>query len=226
MPIEKADILFEDNNYLILNKREFRPVQEDKSKDLSLLRELMDDPKWRMDARGGITHRLDRPVLGVIVFARTAAALAAFNLLLVKGPIHKLYWAVVEKAPPAEEGTLKDFLVKDGQKNTARVVQTPGKSAKEAHLTYRLAGKTDKYWLLEIDLITGRHHQIRAQLAHMGCPVKGDLKYGARRSNPGGGIHLFSRKIEFRHPFTGETISVSANPPRDPLWDCFLEIKE
>ena len=196
-------------------------MQEDRSGEISLLRELQEDPRWKMDPRGGITQRLDRPVLGVIVFARTGAALAAFNRLLVKGPIHKIYWAAVEKAPPAEAGTLKDFLVKDGRKNTSRVVKTAGGAAKEAHLNYRLLGKTDKYWMLEIELITGRHHQIRAQLAHCGCPVKGDLKYGAKRSNPGGGIYLFSRKLEFPHPFTGAPISVKAEPPADPLWDCF-----
>ena len=220
MPVPE-DILYEDTHFLILNKREFRPVQEDRSGDPSLLKELLEDPRWKMDSRGGITHRLDRPVLGVIVFARTGEALAAFNRLLVKGPITKIYWAAVEKEPPAPEGILKDWLVKDGKRNLARVVKGPGKGAKEAHLEYRVLGKTERYWLLEIHLITGRHHQIRVQLAHMGCPVKGDVKYGARRSNPGGGIHLFSRRISFPHPFTGKPVTVTAEPPEDPLWNCF-----
>ncbi|MDR1893883.1 MAG: RluA family pseudouridine synthase [Spirochaetales bacterium] len=222
----ESNVLFEDQDYLILCKQEYRPVQGDKSGDLSYLDELKG--QGRIDPGGGLVHRLDRPVLGVLIFAKNRQSLAAFNKLLRERKVEKIYWAVTEKPPPEPEGEVIDQLGRDGRRNRSYRAapcereegQSSGKT-KTAVLRYRLLGKTLRYWRLEIRPLTGRSHQIRVQLAGMGCPIKGDLKYGAARSKPGGGIYLFSRSAAFVHPRTGETIRVQAPLPQDPLWAAF-----
>lgn len=238
--IDKArDILWEDGDFLVLYKREYRPVQDDRSGDLSLQAELRSLPAAVIPPEGGACHRLDRPVLGLLVFAKTRRGLSAFGEMLRERKVRKVYWAVTEKEPPAAEGVLQHRLKKDRRANRSRVVGQGGMPApdatgvpdvpnvpetsggKDAELSYRVLGRTARYWMVEIELATGRHHQIRVLLGHLGCPVKGDIKYGARRTNPGGGISLFAREISFTHPFTKEKLTFTADPPADPLWDCF-----
>ena len=234
MAIKPEDILFIDEHFLILYKREYRPVQDDKSGELSLLAELKTtsiDGQFLLPETGGLCHRIDRPVLGLVVFARTPKALAAFNEMLKSRKVQKTYWAVVEAEPPRPAATLTDLITKNEKTNRSRVssrpAANPAPAEKQAELSYKTLGKTDRYWMLEVSLSTGRHHQIRAQLSHMGCPIKGDIKYGARRTNPGGGISLFSRSISFAHPFGRQLIEIKALPlesPKgrpDPLWACF-----
>jgi 23S rRNA pseudouridine1911/1915/1917 synthase len=157
-----------------------------------------------------------------VVFARTSKALTRMNQLFKDHLVKKTYWAVVRNRPPAEEGDLVHYLLKDEKQNKSMAFSRPRGKAKEARLTYRLVGATNNFYLLEIDLHTGRHHQIRCQLAKIGCPVKGDLKYGFARSNPDGGIHLHARKIRFTHPVTKAEIVIVADPPKDQLWKEFL----
>lgn len=230
MAVTEQDILWQDKDYLVIYKKEYRPVQDDKTGALSYLTELRNPsvcfPQPLIGPEGDLCHRLDRPVLGVLAFAKTAGGLAAFNRLLREQAVQRRYWAIVESEPPRPEGELKDLLVKTEKTNRSRALKpgrqkTAGTGAKESVLFYRVTGQTKRYWMLEVCLNTGRHHQIRVQLANMGCPVKGDVKYGARRTNPGGGIYLFAREIAFEHPFGGGTVQVSARPPEDILWNCF-----
>ncbi len=223
MDIKTEDVLFEDADFLILNKTEYRPVQPDKSGDLSLLEELGRDSKWKIAGNLGPAQRLDRPVRGVILFARTGRGLAAFNRLLQEKRVNKQYLAFLEKRPERNEGILKNHLVRQNAKNRSIVVDGPGKRSREAILSYRIPGQTERYTMAEIILLTGRHHQIRVQFSHIGCPVKGDVKYGAKRSNREGGISLFSRKLEFEHPFTGGYLSIAAPLPSEVLWNCFTD---
>lgn len=187
--------------------------------------ELKTDPRWKSEDLV-VTHRLDQPVTGVILFARTAEALERFNRLLRERRVEKIYWALVT-ADPGEAGELRHFLLKNGRTNRTRVCGEDTAGAREARLTYRPIVKTQRYWGVEVSLITGRHHQIRAQLAAEGWPIKGDIKYGARRSNPGGGIGLHARSLSFVHPFTGKPTKIIAPPPTkpdgspDPLWELF-----
>ncbi|MCX6268496.1 MAG: RNA pseudouridine synthase, partial [Bacteroidetes bacterium] len=169
----------------------------------------------------GVVHRLDRPVSGALIFARTSKALSRLNIMLRDGHIHKTYWAVVKNRPLQPEGHLVQYLTRNSEKNKSYVHDLPVAGSQKAELVYKLTCKSDEYYLLEVTLLTGRHHQIRAQLAAMGCPVKGDLKYGYPRSNPGGFIHLHSREIEFLHPVKKEMIKIIAPPPADKLWDFF-----
>ena len=206
-------ILFEDNHLLIFNKRTGEIVQGDKTGDEPLSETLKAFIAQRDGKPGqvfmGVPHRLDRPVSGICVFAKTSKALERLNEMLRKGEIHKTYWALTGSRPPKDSDTLVDFLVRNEQQNKSYV----SKNGKEARLQYSLIQTTDRYFLLEVLLFTGRHHQIRCQLAHMGCPIKGDLKYGAKRSNPDGGISLMARRIQFIHPVKKTEVDVTAPVP-------------
>jgi 23S rRNA pseudouridine1911/1915/1917 synthase len=206
-------ILLEDNHLLIFNKRTGEIVQGDKTGDEPLSETLKAFIAQRDGKPGqvfmGVPHRLDRPVSGVCVFAKTSKALERLNEMLRKGELHKTYWALVANKPPKESDTLTDFLVRNESQNKSYVA----KNGKESRLKYTLIQTTERYFLLEVELYTGRHHQIRCQLAHMGCPIKGDLKYGARRSNPDGGISLMARHIQFIHPVKKTEVDVTAPIP-------------
>jgi len=219
-------VLYEDNHLIIINKSGSEIVQSDKTGDVSLEDSLKLWIKEKYHKPGnvflGVAHRLDRPVSGVVVFARTSKALTRLNEMFRNGEVHKTYLAIVKNAPREPEGTLEQYLVRNEQQNKSYVYDQERPGAKKAILHYRLVGRSDRYCLLEVDLKTGRHHQIRCQLAAMGCPIKGDLKYGFPRSNPGGGISLHARKISFIHPVSKELIEVTAPFPEDePLWQCF-----
>ena len=166
----------------------------------------------------GVVHRLDRPVSGLVVFARTSKALTRLNKMFAEGEVHKTYWAIVKNTPKQLEGTLENWLVRNEKQNKSYAYDRERPNAKKAILKYRTIGHSDNYTLLEVQLMTGRHHQIRCQLAAMGCPIKGDLKYGAPRSNPDGSISLLSRRVEFVHPVSKETITAVAPLPNDALW--------
>jgi len=209
-------ILLEDNHLLIFNKRTGEIVQGDKTGDEPLSETLKAFIAQRDDKPGqvfmGVPHRLDRPVSGICIFAKTSKALERLNEMLRKGEIHKTYWALTANQPPKESDTLTDNLVRNEAQNKSYVA----KNGKEARLKYTVIQKTERYFLLEIELYTGRHHQIRCQLAHMGCPIKGDLKYGAKRSNPDGGISLMARKIKLVHPV--KKIEVELIAPIPETW--------
>jgi len=219
------DILFEDNHLIILNKQPSDIVQGDQTGDEPLSDLLKEYIRVKYNKPGevflGVVHRLDRPVSGAVIFARTSKALSRLNIMLRDGLIHKTYWAVVKNRPPQPEDHLIQFLTRNSEKNKSFVHDHPVKDSQKAELIYRILGQSDGYYLLEINLLTGRHHQIRAQLAAMGCAIKGDLKYGYHRSNPGGFIHLHAREIEFVHPVRKEPMRVIAKPPSDILWDYF-----
>lgn len=206
-------ILYEDNHILIFCKRTGEIVQGDKTGDEPLSDTLKAFVAQRDGKPGqvfmGVPHRLDRPVSGVVLFAKTSKALERLNNMLREGEIHKTYWALTAEKPPKDSDTLTDFLVRNEQQNKSYV----SKNGKEARLKYTLIQKTDRYFLLEVELYTGRHHQIRCQLANMGCPIKGDLKYGAKRSNPDGGISLLARRIQFIHPVKKTEVDVTAPVP-------------
>lgn len=220
------EILFEDNHLLIINKKPSQIIQGDKTGDKPLSEQLKDFIKERDHKPGnvflGVVHRIDRPVSGIVIFAKTGKALTRLNNMLKKGEIHKTYWAVVKNKPYPEKGCLINFLRRDEQKNKSFAHDHPVANTQKAELTYELIGQSDQYFLLQVQLITGRHHQIRAQLAKIGCPVKGDLKYGFDRSNPDGSIHLHARSVEFMHPVKHEMIKVIADPPSEMLWNFFL----
>ncbi len=220
------EILFEDNHLLIINKKPSQIIQGDKTGDKPVSEQLKDFIKERDHKPGnvflGVVHRIDRPVSGIVIFAKTGKALTRLNNMLKKGEIHKTYWVVVKNKPYPEKGRLINFLRRDEQKNKAFAYDHPVANTQKAELTYELIGQSDQYFLLQVQLITGRHHQIRAQLAKIGCPVKGDLKYGFDRSNPDGSIHLHARSVEFMHPVKHEMIKVIADPPSETLWNFFL----
>ena len=173
----------------------------------------------------GVVHRLDRPVSGLVVFARTGKALARLNEMFRTKEVHKTYWAIVGNCPPAEEGELVHWLVRNEKQNKSYAYDKEKPGAKKAILDYKLIGRSERYFLLEIDLKTGRHHQIRCQLAKMGCPIKGDLKYGAPRSNPDGSICLHARRVRFVHPVSKQEIDVEAPVPEGNLWHSFQNDK-
>jgi 23S rRNA pseudouridine1911/1915/1917 synthase len=218
-------VLYEDNHIIIINKRSSDLVQGDGSGD-----EPLDDvvrayikEKYKKpgDVFLGVVHRLDRPVSGCVVYARTSKALSRLSELFRTRDVRKCYWALVSDRPPAEEGTLHNYLKKNEKQNKSYVYDTEVKGSKEADLSYRVLGRSEKYYLIEVDLHTGRHHQIRAQLAAAGCPIKGDLKYGSKRSNEGGGISLHARSISFIHPVKNEEVKVVAPLPDEKIWQYF-----
>ena len=206
-------ILLEDNHLLIFNKKTGEIVQGDKTGDEPLSETLKAFIAQRDGKPGqvfmGVPHRLDRPVSGVCVFAKTSKALERLNEMLRNGDLHKTYWALTANKPPKDSDTLTDNLVRNESQNKSYVA----KNGKEARLKYTLIQTTERYFLLEVELYTGRHHQIRCQLSHMGCPIKGDLKYGAKRSNPDGGISLMARRIQFIHPVKKTEVDVTAPVP-------------
>lgn len=214
--------LYEDNHIIIVCKDSGEIVQGDKTGDTPLSETVKAYIKAKYNKPGnvflGVVHRLDRPVSGIVVFARTSKALARLNEIFRTGDVHKTYWAITRNAPAAGEATLTGWIVRNERQNKSYVYDREVPQSKKAVLKYRLIGRSDNYSLLEVRLMTGRHHQIRCQLAGMGCPIKGDLKYGARRSNPDGSISLHARRIEFVHPVSHELISVEAPLPEDRLW--------
>ena len=216
------EVVYEDNHIIIVNKRSGEIVQGDKTGDKPLAETVKDYIKVKYHKPGnvflGVVHRLDRPVSGLVLFARTSKALTRLNDLFRTGDIHKTYWAIVKNTPVQPEGTLENWIVRNEKQNKSYAHDHDVPGAKRGLLSYRIIGKTDRYTLLEIHLMTGRHHQIRCQLAHMGCPIRGDLKYGAPRSNPDGGISLMAKQIDFVHPVTKERIAIKAPTPSDALW--------
>jgi 23S rRNA pseudouridine1911/1915/1917 synthase len=215
------EILFEDNHIIAVNKTNHDLVQGDKTGDDSLDRILKSYIKDKYNKPGevflGVVHRLDRPVSGVVLFARTSKALTRLNELFRENKVKKTYWALVKNSPTNSESSLIHYMIKNQQQNKSYCFTEEVKDSKRAELDYKLIGQSDNYFLLEVNLKTGRHHQIRSQLAAIGCPIKGDLKYGFPRSNSYGGIALHSRKIEFIHPVTKENIVLAAEPPSEEL---------
>ena len=218
-------VLYEDNHIIIVNKTGSEIGQGDKTGDKPLSEIVKEWIKEKYNKPGnvfcGVTHRLDRPVSGIVVFAKTSKALPRLNKMFQDKEIKKTYWAIAKNKPREPEGTLTNYLVRNEKQNKSYAYDTEKPDSKKAILHYKLIGQSDKYNLLEIDLETGRHHQIRCQLAKMGCVIKGDLKYGADRSNPDGGISLHARKITFIHPVSKELIEVTAPVPDDNLWKAF-----
>jgi 23S rRNA pseudouridine1911/1915/1917 synthase len=224
-------ILFEDNHIIVINKLPSEIVQGDKTGDMPMSDLLKAYIAIKYKKPGnvflGVVHRIDRPVSGAVIFARTSKALARLNAMLQNRELQKRYWAVVKNEPPASEDVLVHFLQKNEKQNKSYPVAENAPESKRAELKYQLLCKSKDYHLLEVELITGRHHQVRAQLAAAGCPIKGDLKYGADRSNPDGSINLHARKLEFKHPVSGEIIHIVAPVPEDKLWKFFeTEVSE
>ena len=216
-------VLYEDNHIIIVNKRVGDIVQADKTGDKPLSEVVKDYIKDKYNKPGnvylGVTHRLDRPTTGIVVFAKTSKVLPRLNKLFSDKKINKTYWAVVKQIPEKEKTTLIHWLKKNPKNNKSTAYNTEIKDSKKAILHYEVIKQLNNYFLLEVNLETGRHHQIRCQLSSIGSSIKGDLKYGFDRSNIDGGIHLHSRKIEFTHPVSNEDISVLASTPQDPIWD-------
>lgn len=220
-----VQVLHEDNHVIVVNKRASDIVQGDKTGDVTMPDQIKEFLRVKYNKPGnifcGVVHRLDRPTSGAVIFAKTSKALSRLNEQFREKDTKKVYWAVVETAPREKSGSLVNFLLKNEKQNKAYVHQKEVPGSKKASLDYRLIAQSDKYYLLEVELHTGRHHQIRAQLAHMGCIIKGDLKYGAKRSNPDGSIHLHARYLEFIHPTTKEMIRITAPVPDESLWKWF-----
>jgi 23S rRNA pseudouridine1911/1915/1917 synthase len=219
------EILFEDNHLIAVNKRSSDLSQGDKTGDSSLDEEVKKYLAIKYKKPGevflGVVHRLDRPVCGVILYARTSKALTRLNEMFRTTQVKKTYLAIVRERPPEDLDTITHFLKKNEKQNKTSVYDNEVKGSKEASLTYRLAGHSDRYYLLEVELHSGRHHQIRAQLARIGCPIKGDLKYGFPRSNEDGSISLIARRIEFIHPVKKEKITITAPFPNTDIWKAF-----
>jgi len=219
------EILYEDNHLIAVNKRSSDLSQGDKSGDMSLDTEVKRYIAEKYNKPGdvflGVVHRLDRPVSGVILYARTSKALARMNEMFRSAQVRKIYLAIVKERPPEDKDTITHFLKRNEKQNKTYVYDTEVKDSKKASLTYQIAGRSDRYYLLEIELHSGRHHQIRAQLAGIGCPVKGDLKYGFNRSNEDGSISLMARRLEFTHPVKKEQVVITAPFPAGDIWKVF-----
>lgn len=219
-------VLYEDNHIIVVNKVTGEIVQGDKTGDKPLSDIVKEYIKEQYAKPGevflGVVHRLDRPVSGVVCFARTSKALARLNAMFADHKsVRKTYWALTAGTPPANEGTLTHWLTRDEKTNKAKAYDREVPRSKKAILNYRVIGRSERYNLIEVELLTGRHHQIRCQLAKIGCPIKGDLKYGAPRSNPDGSISLHARLLELEHPVSHKQISITAPLPKDKLWQCF-----
>ena len=221
-----AEIIYEDNHIIAVYKKSSDLAQSDKTGDISLDTEvkkyLGEKYKKPGDVFLGVVHRLDRPVSGVILYARTSKALERLNEMFRTKQMKKTYLAIVKERPPEDEATITHFLKKNEAQNKSYVYDTEVKGSKEASLTYRLKGRSERFYLLEIELHSGRHHQIRAQLSKIGCPIKGDLKYGFPRSNEDGGISLLARKLEFIHPVKKEPVIITAHFPEGDIWSVFM----
>lgn len=221
--ITNLEVLYEDNHIIVVNKRPGDIVQGDKTGDMPLSEIVKGYLKEKYNKPGnvylGVVHRLDRPTSGVVLFAKTSKALPRLNKLFAEGNTQKTYWAVVKHVPDTKEATLTHWLKRNPKQNKSYAYPKEIAGSKKAILSYQTIKVLDNYFLLEIDLHTGRHHQIRSQLAAIGSTIKGDLKYGADRSNKNGSIHLHARKLAFVHPVSKEEIIVVANPPKDPIWD-------
>jgi 23S rRNA pseudouridine1911/1915/1917 synthase len=220
------EILFEDNHIIAVNKQVSDIVQGDKTGDEPLSDKVKVYLKEKYNKPGavflGVVHRIDRPVSGVVLFARTSKALARLNEMIKDRQIRKTYWAIVKNQPPADSGTLEHWLARDTVKNKSLAYEREMPGSQKATLSYKVAAKGDGCFYLEIDLQTGRHHQIRSQLSKIDCPIIGDLKYGFDRANSDGGINLHARSIEFIHPVKKEPVAIVAPPPKTLLWDGFV----
>lgn len=215
-------VVYEDNHIIVVYKESGEIVQGDKTGDTPLAETVKAYIKEKYAKPGavflGVVHRLDRPVSGLVVFARTSKALSRLNDMFRKGEVHKTYWALVQNQPALPEGTLEHWLTRNEKQNKSYAYPREVPGSKKAILKYRLIGQSERYFLLEINLLTGRHHQIRCQLSAMGCPIKGDLKYGSKRSNADGSISLLSHRIDFIHPVSKEHIVVESPLPVDNIW--------
>lgn len=218
-------VIYEDNHIIVVSKTASEIVQGDKTGDTPLSELVKHYLKEKYNKPGnvfiGVTHRLDRPVSGLVVFAKTSKALARLNEMFKNGDVHKTYWAIVKNCPQETEATLEHYLVRNEKQNKSYAYDREKPGAKKAILHYKLIGHSENYFLLEVDLKTGRHHQIRCQLAKIGCPIKGDLKYGFPRSNPDGSICLHARRVSFIHPISKELIELEAPLPEGNLWKGF-----
>lgn len=221
------EVVYEDNHIIIVSKSCSEIVQGDKTGDKPLVEVVKDYIKEKYHKPGnvflGVVHRLDRPVSGLVVFARTSKALSRLNEMFRMKEVHKTYWAIVGHAPAAPQGELVHWLVRNEKQNKSYAYDSERPGAKKAVLGYRVIGHSERYCLLEVDLQTGRHHQIRCQLAKIGCHIKGDLKYGAPRSNPDGGISLHARRVRFVHPVSKQMVDVEAPLPAGDLWHIFRD---
>jgi len=220
------EVIYEDNHIIAVNKTSSEIVQRDKTGDTPLSETVAHWLKEKYDKPGnvfiGVTHRLDRPVSGVVLFAKTTKALTRLNEMFKAGEIKKTYWAIVKNQPKEDEAELVHYIVRNEKQNKSYAYDTEKPNSKKAILHYKIIGRSDNYFLLEIDLKTGRHHQIRCQLAKIGCPVKGDLKYGFPRSNADGGISLHAQKAKFIHPVSQQEIEIVAAVPEDKLWKAIV----
>lgn len=220
-------VLYEDNHIIIINKAPGEIVQGDKTGDEPLVETLKTWLKEKYNKPGnvfcGVVHRLDRPVGGIVVFAKTSKALSRLNDMFRNGQVHKTYWAISRNRPPKSEDILTHYITTIERNNKSYASLNPKSSAKEARLSYRHIASSERYHLLEVNLMTGRKHQIRVQLSSIDCPIKGDLKYGDKRSNPDGSISLMARHIEFEHPVSHKLISVTAPVPDDTLWQVLAD---
>ena len=222
---QSLEVIYEDNHIIAVNKHLGDIVQGDRTGDKTLAEDVKAYIKKKYDKPGdvylGVIHRIDRPTSGVVVYARTSKALERMNELFREHKVDKVYWAVVKTRPEMETGHLVQYMRKNEKQNKSYVCKNENKGGKLAELDYRLCGMTDNYWMLEVKPKTGRHHQIRVQMAALGSPIKGDLKYGAARSNRDGGIHLHARSISFIHPVKKEMMTITAPVPRESLWGEF-----
>lgn len=224
---DNLQVLHEDNHIIIVNKRAGDIVQGDKTGDKPLSEVVKSFLKEKYNKPGnvylGVVHRLDRPTSGNVVFSKTSKALPRLNKLFQDKEAKKTYWAVVKNAPPQESGTLIHYMKRNSKQNKSYAHKNEVPDSKKAILDYRILQKLDNYFLLEIDLHTGRHHQIRSQLSSIGSPIKGDLKYGFDRSNKDASIHLHSRELKFTHPVSKDEVHIIASPPQDPIWDAIMK---
>jgi len=223
-------VLYEDNHIIAVNKTCSEIVQGDKTGDSPLSEIVQQWLKEKYQKSGnvfiGVTHRLDRPVSGIVLFAKTSKALTRLNEMFREGKIRKTYWAIVKNHPSQEEGELVHYLIRNEKQNKSYASEEEKPNSQKAILSYKIKSHSDHYYLLEIELKTGRHHQIRCQLAKIGCPIKGDLKYGFDRSNKDGGISLHARTLQFVHPVSKETIKITAPVPNNRLWRAFESMED
>lgn len=225
----KDRVVYEDNHLIIINKLPGELVQGDVTGDITLVDDVKKYLKEKYNKPGnvylGIPHRLDRPTSGLVVYAKTEKALKRLCETFRKGDVKKIYWAITDNAPEKQEGTLVHYIMRDAKKNKSFATPIEKAGSKIAKLDYKLLAASKSFFLVEIDLLTGRHHQIRAQLAAINVHIRGDLKYGAKRSNKDGGISLHARMISFPHPVKDETVTVVAEPPQEVVWDAFMNVR-